>query len=268
MNWFIKLILLFTGTMQEPKAFGWFHILTLSIALLLVVTVYLLRNKFTNKHLNLLLAVYGFGSLLLEIIKQLTWSCNYDAMTNLATWDYPWYIFPFQLCSTPMYVALLCLFLKNGKIKDALYSYLAFVTILGSLAVVFIPGDCFVPDIWVNIQTTWLHYGSLAISLILVIINKVKLNFTSYKQAILTALIFITIANTMNIVVYNSGILNGETFNMFYIGPYFISSLPVFNTIYQNVPYVIFLASYILAIILGSGIIYFLHKQLSKLKRA
>ena len=64
------------------------------------------------------------------------------------------------------------------------------------------------------------------------------------------------IAEILNIFIYNSGVLNGETFNMFYISPYFISTLPVFDVIQQNVPFVIYLLIYIVAIFIGSLIVY------------
>ena len=60
----------------------------------------------------------------------------------------------------------------------------------------------------------------------------------------------------MNIIVYNSGILKDATFNMFYISPYFTSELPVFSTLQNTVPYPVFLFLYIIAILLGSLIIY------------
>jgi membrane protein DedA with SNARE-associated domain len=43
---------------------------------------------------------------------------------------------------------------------------------------------------------------------------------------------------------------------MFYISPYFTSTLPVFDIIQENVPFTIFLLIYILAIFIGSAIIY------------
>ena len=51
-------------------------------------------------------------------------------------------------------------------------------------------------------------------------------------------------------------ILNGETFNMFYISPYFISELPVFDTIQKSVPYIVFLSLYVFAITMGASLIY------------
>ncbi len=52
---------------------------------------------------------------------------------------------------------------------------------------------------------------------------------------------------------------------MFYISPYFISSLPIFNTIQQNIPYLLFLLIYILVLIIGAFIIYNLAKLIKKI---
>ena len=67
----------------------------------------------------------------------------------------------------------------------------------------------------------------------------------------------------MNILVYNSGILNGETFNMFYISPYFESSLPVFDKIQLATPYSIYLVIYVALLSLGGFMIYLISKVIS-----
>jgi hypothetical protein len=60
-------------------------------------------------------------------------------------------------------------------------------------------------------------------------------------------------------------VLNGEAFNMFYISPYFISELPVFNVIQQKVPYIVFLLTYVVALSLGSSVIFFAAKGIEAL---
>ena len=106
----------------------------------------------------------------------------------------------------------------------------------------------------------WLHLGSFVVSVYLIMNGVVKLNKKNFFRAIYVFLGFVFIAFLMNIIVYNSGILNGETFDMFYISPYFISTLPVFNVIQENVPYVLFLSSYVIALSLGSLVIYLLSR--------
>ena len=46
-----------------------------------------------------------------DTIKEIEYSSYFE--NNKLLWDYPWYIFPFQLCSTPLYVLPFVIFLKN-----------------------------------------------------------------------------------------------------------------------------------------------------------
>ena len=54
---------------------------------------------------------------------------------------------------------------------------------------------------------------------------------------------------------------------MFYISPYFISSLPIFNLIQEIVPFVIFLLIYIFAIFVGSLIVYGISYMIQEFNR-
>lgn len=252
----IKIIEILQSEMERPTSYGWFHILWVIISLLVII--YLLKTKKNENKLNKILLIYGLISLLLEIIKQVIWS--YDN----GVWDYQWYAFPFQLCTTPIYVSLLYLITKNKKIKESLLSYLAFFSILGGLATIIYPETCFTKTIEVNIHTMFLHCGSFVISVYIIMGNYIKLNMKSILKGLKVFLVFIIIALILNISFYNSGILNGETFNMFYISPYFISSLPVFDMLQERLPYILFLISYISIITIGAIIILFVSKKIKK----
>jgi len=264
MNFFEKSLYFLQGEMERPTAFGWFHLLCIGIMLLAIVLLYCFRKKYNEKRLKTLLLTYGSVAFILELIKQLIWSFNYDSGTGVITWDYQWYSFPFQLCTTPIFVSLVCAFVKPSKFRDSLLSYLSFVTILGSISTILIPDSCFVETIEVNIHTMWLHLGSFVVSVYLLMVGKVKLDKSSLKNALFVFVGFVLLAQVLNISVYHSGILHGETFNMFYISPYFISTLPVFDIIQQNVPYTIYLAIYIVAISLGALIIFMIAKLIEK----
>ena len=222
-----------------------------------IVVLYKLREKYNEKQLKIVLFIYGFIALILELTKQIIWTFNYDPSTNIITWDYEWYAFPFQLCTTPIFISLICIFLKDNKIRKKLLSYMAFVTILGSFVTIIIPDSCFVEMIEINIHTMWLHCGSFVVSIYLLMTGEVELNKSNLKNAFLVFLLFV-LAESLNIVVYNTGILKDETFNMFYISPYFVSTLPIFDVIQQNVPYIIYLLIYILAIGIGSITVYYI----------
>ena len=267
MNLFEKLLYFLQGEMIEPKAFGWFHILWLALSAISILVLYKRKKYYSEKQLKIVLGIYGIVALVLEILKQLMWTFNYDSTANLITWDYNWYAFPFQLCTTPIFVSIICLFLKKGKIRNNLLNYMAYITILGSIATIILPDSCFVSDILVNIHTMWLHLGSFVVSIYLIMSGKVNTDFKSLKGAFIVFLIFVSIALFLNIFIYNIGILNGETFNMFYISPYFISELPGFNFLQLKLPYLLYLIIYISAITLGGTIICSISQIIKKVRK-
>jgi hypothetical protein len=254
--------------MTCPPPFGWFHLMWFAIIILTPIILHEKDGQYSEKKLKTILGTYSIVALTLEILKQIIYSAEYNVATSTIYWDFQWYAAPFQLCTTPIYACLIVFCLdENSKLRKHLLSYVAFITILGSIATLFYPGDCFTENIIVNIHTTWLHFGSLIVSIYLVMSKTVELNAQSLIRAIKTFVVFVCIAQLLNISVYQSGILNGETFNMFYISPYFVSSLLVFREIYQNVPYPLFLASYIFALSLGGFIIFGVEKFFAKEKK-
>ena len=267
MNLFEKILYLLQGEMETPKPFGWFHILWILLVIISLIVLFILRKRHNEKQLKIVLGVYGVIALLLELTKQIIWAFNYDPITNIVTWDYEWYAAPFQLCTTPIFVSLICLFLKNNKIRKALLSYMSFITILGSIMTIILPDSCFTSDMLINIHTMWLHCGSLVVSIYLLMSKEVEINKKNFISSFIVFLIFVFLAEELNITIYNSGILNGETFNMFYISPYFITHLPVFKTIQESVPFILYLLIYIEVIFLGSLIIYFIAYNIKKLRR-
>ena len=260
-----RLLLALQIEVTSPKPWGVFHIIALCITFAIIGYLYTRRHHHSEAQLKCVLGAYGIVTLLLEIGKQFIWSFHYDAAANLVTWDYPWYAAPFQFCTTPMYVSLICLFLKKCKLRNALLSYMAYITILGSIAVMIIPTDCFCNDLLVNIHTTYLHFGSCVVSVYLLMSREVRLHRKALLTAIGTFMVFVCMALLMNVVVYHADILNGETFNMFYISPYFTSSLPVFSAIQPMVPYSVFFLMYITALTLGGVVVYNIAKMMKYL---
>lgn len=255
-----KLLKFMQGTMERPNCYGWYHILCLSISLILIIYFYITRKNNDEKRLKRVLLTFGMLSLILETIKQIIWS--YDN----GVWDYQWYAFPFQLCTTPIFVSLIYSFIKNNSIKEALLSYLAFFTILGGLATMIYPESCFVRTIEVNIYTMVLHCGSVIVSLFILMTKQIKLNLKTFFKGFIVFIIFIIIAQVLNIVMYNTNIINGETFNMFYISPYFTSSLPIFDMLSEKLWYPLFLLSYIVILTIGALSIFGITKLLNKIK--
>ena len=251
---FEQFILFLQKDMITPLPFEWFHILCIALMIAAVGICWLIRKRHSEIQLKCVLAMYSIPTLIFEVLKQIAWSATITV--EGIVWHYRWYAFPFQLCTTPLIVCLICLFLKKNTVRKALLSYVAFITILGSFSVIIYPNNVFCTDILVNIHTTYLHFGSFVVSLYLLFSKEVKIQLKEFARGVYVFIMFAMTANIMNILVYRSGVLNGDTFNMFYISPYFISSLPVFNQIQQELPYIAFLCIYIIGLSCGGFLIY------------
>ena len=254
MKFFQKVLYVLELEMKEPSAFGWYHWLWILLAAAAIALLYRQRHRAGEKQLKWVLGIYGAFALTTELLKQLSWSLDMGTAGALI-WDYPWYAAPFQLCSTPIYVSLICLLLKKGRLRDHLLAYLSYITILGGFMTMVMPDTCLVEDILVNIHTMWLHCGSVVVGVYLLMSGTVPTTVKALLRGGMTFLCTASMALIMNVAVYESGVLEDETFNMFYISPYFDSELPVFNVIQDTVPYPLFLVTYLVALVLGGGIV-------------
>ena len=265
MNFFERMIEFLRFEMEKPEPYGIFHIISLLIIIALVFVIAGTKKNASDHGLRLVLGTYGFVSLILEIIKQLLFSTELDAATGNMIWDYQLYAFPFQFCSTPMYAACIACFMKDCKVRRALISYMSFFTILGSFMVMMIPTTIFTETTLINIHTTFLHAGGLVVSMFLIIHGHVKIEFKTVLSGLIVYAICVILANTLNVVVYESGILNGESFDMFFLSPYFENDMPVFSIIEDYVHPILYIGIYIFAFLLGASIVYSISKGIAAL---
>ena len=248
MNAVEKIVEFLSFEIERPKSFGVFHISCTVICIGILMFLCLRKEKDHDKTLKRILLVYGFSALVLEVLKQVTWSFDYSSMS------YSWYAAPFQLCTMPIFVSLIAAFIKKGKVRDSLFSFLAFFTILGSIATMVYPESCFVKTLLVDIHTMVLHLGSFIVSVYLIVKGDAKTNYKRLLSGFIVFLICASLAMILNIIVHN--FITSETFNMFYISPYFTSSLPVFDKVYESVPYLVLLLFYLTMVFIGSIFIY------------
>lgn len=139
----------FFWTMEVSPLFGWFHSLLL-LALLIVMAVLLqpLRNT-KDKGVRLTLFIYSIFFMIIEAHKLLLCAAYRSPIGEL---HFDWGVFPFQLCSTPLYVALIASFLrKNTKFKELLYDYLATYGLITGILVVIYPMTIFNNLVFINV---------------------------------------------------------------------------------------------------------------------
>lgn len=162
--------------------------------------------------------------------------------------SYPWYVFPFQFCSTPIYIGLLIRFVPS-KLKETFMHYLASFALLAGILVMLLPNDIYIDSVYINFQTTFQHGMMIVIGLIALVRLK-TLSFKQFLGPILVFATFILLAVMLNTL--HNEFIQVPTFNMFYINPTYGTSLPVLINIYPLVPYVVFLIIYILGFSFGA----------------
>ncbi len=255
MNWFEKFIYSLSGKMPRPTNYGWFHLLFIGIFVsLCVLSVFLAKKRHTEKSFKIVVWVSWAIMFLFELYKQLVYS--FKLVDGVPTWRYQWYAFPFQLCSTPLYVLPIIGCLKDGKVRDALMSYISTFAFFGGFVVFAYPNDVFISLIGVNIQTMVHHGLQLVAGIYFVAYNKDKINFKYYLKAVYVFLITLAVAMILNFIVPS---FTTETFNMFYISPKFPCTLALLNMIYPKVPYIVFLLIYVLGFCLAAFIIHLIY---------
>lgn len=240
-------------TMEEPTIYSWFHIMCLII--MIVIIIFLNYKKYKTKNVLLVMSII---MLIFEIYKQLSFSFT-DGI-----WHYSWYIFPFQFCSVPMYVAFIASLTKNRKLEKDLYAFLATYGLIAGIAVMLYPVTVFVSETLINIQTM-VHHGFMVImGVYLILKNEINLNFKTLLNGFKVFLTLVIIALIVDVLTYYLKIDDG--LELFYISPFHTSILPVFDIIYEKVPYIIFLFLYISAFTFSAYLPIILYKSILKFK--
>jgi multisubunit Na+/H+ antiporter MnhC subunit len=246
--------------MNKPVAYqdlsqSWFHYLALILMVIGIVIAVTRFKKLSDQKLKKVLIIFSVVLLTLEVYKQVIFSYQ-------ANWSYQWYAFPFQFCSTPMYIALFAGLTKNKKIEEALIAFLATFGLFAGIAVMFYPVTVFISTIGINIQTM-VHHGGMAVLGVGLLANKVKLESKTIIKAsiVFSSLVLVAIVlNTMHLYLINEG-----TFNMFFISPRFENGLPILSMIQPLVHPIIFTFIYIIGFSFVAYIMLFIAIVINKM---
>ena len=247
---FLQSILSFFDTsMPTPQPYGWFHILFFVLSFVAAMILCHFPKKQNENHVWRVVWITAVIVAILEIYKQINFSFSYE---NGISFDYQWYAFPFQFCSTPMYVGLLVGLVPKGKVQDSLRAYLATYALFAGLSVMVYPNDVFIPTIGINLQTMICHGSMITIGIYLFYSGSVEMKHKTILKAMPVFAINVALAAIMNEIAYRSGLLQRETFNMFFISPYCDPSLPVYSLVQGAVPFPLCLIVYILGFTLAA----------------
>jgi hypothetical protein len=249
MEFWITVLKVLDARMPEPPLYGWFHWLCLALTAVATVVLCFRHKRHNEDRVRHIITWTTLAVIVLEVYKQVNYGFSYEAGT--ITFDYVWHAFPFQFCSTPMYVGLLAGLTHNGKIHRAAYSYLATYSMFAGLCVMLYPSTVFGDVIGMNIQTMICHGSMIVLGVYLMYTGYVKMQHRTVLRALPIFASCVGIAMILNEIAYRSGLLERERFNMFLISPYSHPELPVYSIVQENVAYpwclVIYIAMFTLA---------------------
>lgn len=246
MKFFGSILSFLEAKMTTPTTFGWYHFLCLAILIAVTVFFCIRFKDASDRTLRRMLFIAWLVLLFTEAYKQLVFTFEYEG--GAISSDYEWYSFPFQFCSMPLYVFPFAAFLKDGKLREGILTFISTYILFAGLAVMIYPGDVYISTIGINIQTMVHHGAQVLFGVLLAVHTRRKDKRNSFLIAIAIFSVVVLTALTLNLSVHGimSAVGMDDTFNMFFISPYYDCTLPVLSAIYPVVPYPVFLLIYIL----------------------
>lgn len=224
-----KILEILDTQMPTPTAYGWFHILF--IVLSLGAGVLLCRLLPEARSARKVVLITATTVMVLEVYKIINYTFSYEG--GVVTADFPWYIFPWQFCSTPMYVGLLAGLTRPGRVHRSLCAYLTTYALFAGVCVMVHPGDVFTGTVGVNVQTMVCHGSMLSVGMYLLGTGYVPATHRTILRALPVFSVAVAVAMALNEVAFRTGLLETDSFNMFYFSPHQDPHLPVFSAV-QN----------------------------------
>ena len=244
---------------DKPPMFGLFHIVCLVVILLLSLLVIFALKNISVKKYKVILFISWIILVILEVIKE------YGA-TYRNEMEYPWYVFPFQLCSMIFYVTPLIVFINpdRGKatkyIYDASIAFFSTYLFMGGLVTV-INADTILSTVVYNSVHSMIHHGAqVVLGILTMVVYRKEFDNKMFLKGISLFLFLVGIAFMMN-EVFHSIYPDNLRFNMFYISR-FNHPPGITDIIFNNVPYIVYLLIYLLGFTLSAYISYIVFKAI------
>ncbi len=246
MQFLEKLIEATAWGMEKPPAYGGFHLTFTFVGLVIcILLAYLLRNVGERGNRIVLWSVGGFLALT-EIYKQLFY------YFHMGDHSYQWWIFPFQLCSVPMYLCLIAPFLKKGKVQSAMYHFMTTFNLLGG-AIAFAEPSGLTHEYWtLTLHAFVWHMVLVFVGFYLIASGRGAKTMKDYGSSVVVFLCLAVVAFCINLIFWD---VSGGSIKMFYVGPG-ESPLIVCKDIAKNYGWYVCTALYLPAVSAGAFLVF------------
>lgn len=232
--------------MEEPAAYGAFHLGFFLIGLAVSILIAWKLRNLSDRGNRWLLFSFGFFLAICEVYKQLFF---YFYMEDHS---YPWWIFPFQLCDMPMYLCLIVPWLKPGKLRQSLYSFMMLYNLLGGF-IAFLEPSGITYGYWTLTLHAFIWHMSLVfMGLYLIFSHRGGHTREHFKLSTYVFLVLCLVAFSINMGLWD---ISGGAVNNFFLGPK-ITSLIVFHQIAKSFGWYVSTLLYIPVVILGAFLIH------------
>ncbi len=203
---------------HRPQPYGGFHIIFVVLSLILIVGACFLMRKNSDRTFRAVMFSIGMLLILSEVYKQLyyLWAAGGEG--------YDWYIFPYQLCSVPMYISVAIGCMKKGRVRDALCEYLATIGLLGGLMTYIEPSGIFNAHYFTLIHSCIWHALLIFLALYILFTGNACRHFREYCAALVILGGVVLSATMLNLLFHDK-----PKFNMCYISPFYNTPLAVFS---------------------------------------
>ena len=241
-----NLILSTAWEMEKPPAYGTFHLtFTLVGFALCVLLAWRLRNLGERGTRRLL---FGIGAFLIvtEVYKQLFY------YYHIGGGSYQWWIFPFQLCSIPMYFCTLTALIPHGRVRHAMLCFMTTFNLVGG-AISFAEPSGLMHEYWtLTLHALLWHMCLVFVGFFLIASGRGARTLKDYRLSVWIFLLLAAIAFCINLLLAD---VSGNTVNMFYVGP-LNSPLAVFKQIAEAAGWYVCTLLYLPALSIGAFLVF------------
>lgn len=258
-----KLIEFKQREVEIPVAGGRLHVISCVAVVLLSILLSMIVRRANDGVFRLVIFTLWIVMLAGELYKQIIFPMH--IVDGEIVYTYEWNLFPFQLCSTPLYVLPFLALMRDTPGRDFAAGYIMTVSLIGGLAVYLVPSTVFRSNEFSNIHTM-VHHG---IQIITAIVTAAYYRGRAgLKMLLKSETVFVgmfTVAALLNKYLYEYLLNTGkcEDFNMFYINPSLQYEIPVMTEWFSQFYGVPMMILYFIGITLASALLMWLYKSLS-----